>query len=350
MLNSLRYGHFTSIRSMIRGEIKIKDDVTLQKLKSCLTTFFPDDRFFPEPIELLSTDDEELPASRPVQEIKTEPFRFAMPQSSLPPPLEELLPPEELALSPENTQYKTLVPEPAQLSQPLINPVTAPKPINKLKALSRPVKPQPSIATYKTKTTMLRPAASYAKPSDCKKQKVQITVPYKTRIDPKARYDPKAEAFKLKGIREKIYSKTYLTTLDNDQAQKKVKEKEPARSDSENVLLNGNAEKDNSITVRKQTLRKRTKSMCSKKATSTYETSEEEEFQVPTKGLGATSRPVKNSKDDSIALGVENSNKRMYNKHETSEQETSEEEDFSQVPIQKSQSIRVRRRRQSVCV
>lgn len=92
-----------------------------------------------------------------------------------------------------------------------------------------------SIAEYKTKTLKLKPAAAYAKPPNENRAKNYVTVPYKHPINQHAassskqlpqkkeykpapvkklfnpeNFDPQKAAFKLAGIKEKIYAKTYL--------------------------------------------------------------------------------------------------------------------------------------------
>lgn len=95
---------------------------------------------------------------------------------------------------------------------------------------SKPSNTPSSSQSYVLKSTQLRPASSYAKPSNTERRKI-VTVPYKPTVklpcellkpirklnfisnktvSKTASYNPRDDAIALKNIKEKIYQKNYL--------------------------------------------------------------------------------------------------------------------------------------------
>lgn len=107
------------------------------------------------------------------------------------------------------------------------------------KSTSRPTTELPSIAAYKLKHQVFPSSSLYAKPMEQETERPArqiITVPYKTvpRNLEKLPYDPKAEAEKLAGIKEKIYARNYLR-FENGK-----KEEMQKRFSKENAPVNEN--------------------------------------------------------------------------------------------------------------
>lgn len=80
---------------------------------------------------------------------------------------------------------------------------------NTPKNIKKPAIPIPSIQEYSIKKQTLVPASLYAKPNNNKERKV-LTIDQKESIAKKGCFDPKKEAEKLKGIKERIYLNNYL--------------------------------------------------------------------------------------------------------------------------------------------
>lgn len=85
-------------------------------------------------------------------------------------------------------------------------------PTRRMSTNSRPAFAQPSIASYQIKTQVLVKPSIYAKATNETHERKIITVPYKSSMHKinTTTYDPKEEAVKLKGIKERIYEKNYL--------------------------------------------------------------------------------------------------------------------------------------------
>jgi hypothetical protein len=321
----------------------------LQALIECLEKFFPKDKFFPDSIELLDSEDEheeEIAQSATFQSSETstmtsvqqnvtllqDPSTVTLPSAprnvqipsiqqyvTMPSVLQTfMLPPPQIDLPPLDLDLEGLLTPPfdVPLSQKeetiprnMAVKSTA-KPIRPEKVFTPPRKPlnrpekQGSIAEYKTKTLKLKPASAYANPSE--RPKVQISIPYKHKLAPKIEnFDPKNEAMKLNGIKEKIYTQLYLGKSENL----------PLNETSEISETNKSSAKDesnNSIESGKK-IAKRRRSLLEEK-----------------KELTKT-KLRKKQKRSYIELSTEAS--------DDSESSSDEEKDFSKIPIQKSQSV-----------
>lgn len=266
----------------------------LAALTKCLDKFFPKDRFFAPPIILDSDSDED---EKPREESSAFPHQTSFVVSSS--QVELSLELNDLPLSLEDfpaTPLQHLQVESVKNRNFAVKSTT--NSASPSKSHRRPEKPQESIAEYKTKTSILKPASAYANPLSANRQIVSIS--YKEQIAPKAKFDPKMDAIKLNGIKEKIYAKVYL----NGREKKEDHTKNVAFNDQQD--LNNNSGSSDKI----QHPRRK----------SCYV---EERLPIVHKKLRQKTKKsyVEPSSDETT--------------------DTSDKEDFSEIPIQKSQSIRI---------
>lgn len=218
-----------------------------------------------------------------------------------------------------------------------------------------PEKQQGSITEYKTKTSLLKPASAYANPSN--RPKVPISIPYKKTIAPKPDNDPKNDAVKLMGIKDKIYKNLFL------KSDQKASDKETTVSSD---LNNSNASSELTETkLRRKT--KRSYTELSEEAKDTSDSKEEEYFQQLKKKKGnensalASNKNVPKRATINSKLGKNKTkeprrrrklNVKLRKKPKQSYaeplSETTDEEDYFQIPIQKSQTYVSRRKRSAV--
>ena len=118
-------------------------------------------------------------------------------------------------------------------------------------------KEQTSIADYKIKHQILKPPSIYAKRNEEElTPRNIITVPYKTAPRPPAKpMDPKQEAIKLAGIKDRIYAKNYLH-IDAEKKEKMLKERETEIQDEKDHQLEVESPPRVKITRRKSVAEK----------------------------------------------------------------------------------------------
>lgn len=135
-------------------------------------------------------------------------------------------------------------------TEEIVNPISEPSELENTK----PINSNKISPAYVLKMTKLRPASSYAKPSNNEARNI-VTVPYKPTVKLPCKvlkpvkklnmitnakvyekpFDPKDEAIALKHIKEKIYQKSYLKTNENEQIVLKPTEVFAEPSDAETV-------------------------------------------------------------------------------------------------------------------
>ncbi|CRK90814.1 CLUMA_CG004504, isoform A [Clunio marinus] len=185
---------------------------------------------------------------------------------------------DESSESLQNTYQDSHEPQPSTSTASVNVPI-----MNRRKSVGcRPTMDLPSIAEYKIKHNTLRPSSTYAKPnlenhqprniislpdkivpkvsepctsSAAANTKVQNNnnnkpVPNKKHLGTLKKFDPKEEAIKLDGIKERLYIKNYLGILRKEEIEKECREKL-----SREMEARKQEEK-------KEKLRKRSKSLC----------------------------------------------------------------------------------------
>lgn len=300
------------IYKVLTGEIRVSNEREVNGVADVLKRCFPDERFFPEPIALDSDENEEK--SDLLFSVPSPPRFSSLDLNGL------LTPPPDLP----STSSAASTPESKESGRSVAVKSTS-------KPLPSQTSHQSSIVVYKTKRSMLKPAAAYAKPSEnVKSEKPKISVPYKEPVVPKKpAFDPKDKAIliKLNGIKEKIYSKTYLSK-DNTQE----------NSSSANM---GASSKEIDAGSKPKTRKRR--------APTQSPENQKDQVQIP--------RDLEAKGDRKIELTstrLRRKAKTVYAEPESDSESTSDEDfsagdspndddDFYHVPIQKSQSVIIRK-------
>jgi hypothetical protein len=178
------------------------------------------------------------------------------------------------------------------------------------KSILIPPKDQPSIQDYKLKRQILKPPGIYAKPKeqDTATRNI-ITVPYKTAPRPAPPpMDPREEAMKLAGVKEKIYMNNYLH-IDAAKKEEMQKREERQKEKAAKKLSSAKEPEDTETETEDDDINpvppkkpRRDSISLQKLQKELAEVKKSREASIATKKLQKSSKVAKNPQRDSVSL------------------------------------------------